>query len=197
MNQEKIKLEKVKKSCGAVRKVAVILTIILIVGCVMSAISSVAIFSMGNEFDTMVHQAEEKGVIDDGVTVGKSFSLIKIDNYDIDNVETDSAWLREKLDNAPLSIIYGIYTITIAVTTGLLAVAMSIISKSFKIIEEEDSPFTDKVIKKMTLAMIILSVLIACTTNTAFGILMGFLTWAIYTILDYGKVLQIQSDETL
>jgi len=196
MNQENIKLKEVKKSCGAVRKVAVILTIILIVGCVASAIGSIAIFSMGNEFDTIVQEAEEKGVIDEG-SIGKSKGLIKIDSFDIENIETDSAWLREKLDEAPMSIIYGSYTITVSIIMAVLAVVMSIISKSFKIMEEEDSPFTDKVIKRMTITMIILSVIIGCTAGTGFGILMGFMTWAVYTILDYGKVLQIQSDETL
>ena len=195
MNQENIKLEKVKKSCGAVRKVAIILTIILIVGCVAAAFSSVFIFSMGSEFDEVVMEAEEKGVINNSKN---SFSLIKIDDgFKVDNIETDSAWLQEKLDAAPLSIAYGIYCITIAVTLAVLAVCMSIISKSFKIIEEEESPFTDKVIKRMTVTLIVISVLLACTANTGFGILMGFITWAVYTILDYGKVLQIQSDETM
>ena len=195
MNHENIKLEKVKKSCGAVRKVAIILTIILIVGCVASAFSSIFIFSMGSEFDEVVMEAEEKGVINNSEN---SFSLIKIDDgFKVDNIETDSAWLQEKLNAAPLSIAYGIYCITISVTLAVLAVCMSIISRSFKIIEEEESPFTDKVIKRMTVTLIVISVLLACTANTGFGILMGFITWAVYTILDYGKVLQIQSDETL
>ncbi|MBR6484575.1 MAG: hypothetical protein IKT14_06105, partial [Clostridiales bacterium] len=77
MNQENIKLEKVKKSCGAVRKVAIILTIILIVGCVASAFSSIYIFSMGSKFDEVVMEAEEKGVINNSKN---SFSLIKIDD---------------------------------------------------------------------------------------------------------------------
>ena len=78
-----------------------------------------------------------------------------------------------------------------------LAVVMRIVSSAFKIIDEEGSPFTDRVIKRMTTTMIIVSVIVALTASFAFGALLGVITWALYTILDYGKVLQIQSDETL
>ena len=80
---------------------------------------------------------------------------------------------------------------------AVCAVLMKLISGTFAIIEKEDNPFTDKVIKRVTVVMIIVSAFLFFTAGASFGILGGLVTLVVYSILDYGKTLQIQSDETL
>ena len=51
--------------------------------------------------------------------------------------------------------------------------------------------------KRVTLVLIITSVVLFLTSGTAPGVLCILLTWAVNAILDYGVTLQVQSDETL
>lgn len=192
------KLMKVKKSCGAVRKVAVILTILLIVGCVLTTIGGVVILSMGSRFDQEIEAAKEQGYVTGDSENGLlTVDFIHIEVPDPSSITTDIPAVRTFLDNMTLGLCYSIYLFTISLLLAAFAVVMSIIGTTFKIIQDDDSPFTDKVIKRLTTTMIILSVITGITIGPAFGLLLGFITWALYTILDYGKVLQIQDDETL
>ena len=80
---------------------------------------------------------------------------------------------------------------------AILTVAMFLFRSVFTIILEEGNPFSDKVIKRILISMIIISVVLIFTSGVGFGVLGGFLTWVIYTILDYGRSLKTLSDETL
>ena len=70
-------------------------------------------------------------------------------------------------------------------------------NRVFKIIEEEETPFSDKVLKNLLVSLLIIDVIVAMSAGIGFGALAGLITWALYTIMDYGRTLQIQSDETL
>ena len=80
---------------------------------------------------------------------------------------------------------------------AIAAVLLKLISNVFGLIIKEDSPFTDKVIKKIVIVLGAVTVVMFLTSGMAFGVLGAIITWVVYTILDYGKTLQIQSDETL
>jgi hypothetical protein len=45
--------------------------------------------------------------------------------------------------------------------------------------------------------MIVLSAVMLFTVSAGFAALGAITTWVVYTIMDYGKTLQVQSDETL
>lgn len=198
MNQENEKLQKVKKSCSIVNKVCIALTIILIVGCVASFIGGIAVIGMGREFDAKLQEAKDAGIVttDHTTRIGSS-SKINIEVFAPANIDTDVPAVREFLDSQPMATFYGMTVIGAGLVLAALAVVMRIVSSAFKIIEEEGSPFTDRVIRRITVTMAIVSILVGITASMAFGALLGVITWALYTILDYGKVLQIQSDETL
>ena len=67
----------------------------------------------------------------------------------------------------------------------------------FDIIGKEDSPFTQRVLKKLLFALIVIDIVIAFTAGLGTAAVAGLVTWALYTIMDYGRLLQTQSDETL
>ena len=80
---------------------------------------------------------------------------------------------------------------------AVAAVLVKLVGSVFGLIMKEDSPFTDKVIKRIVIVLLAVSAVMLLTTGMAFGVLGAIITWVVYTILDYGKTLQIQSDETL
>ncbi len=63
MNEENIKIAKIKKSCHAGKIAATVLSIIAIVGCVMSIVGAGFVFSMGREFDDQVNAGIEQGIL--------------------------------------------------------------------------------------------------------------------------------------
>ena len=196
MNEENIKIAKIKKSCKVGNKVSNILSVFAIVGCVCTIIASVAIFGMGRDFDIKVQQGIETGVINSE----NEFGSVKM--FDI-NVGTVKKWhsdvpaLQKILDEQPYSITYGTYFLLASLFCAACAVILKLLGSVFELIIKEDSPFTDKVIKKVMTVLITLSVILLFTASAGFAALGGIITWVVYTIMDYVKTLQIQSDETL
>ncbi len=194
--EENIKLEKIKKSCGVGRKVTTVFSIIAIVGCVMALIAGITILKMGKEFDAKYEQMSNAGYVSVGDTIG-GVRLLHFSMEDPSNLESDVPAIREAIKDHPYAISASITAFTAAAVTGIIAVMFTLIGSIFNLIRTEENPFTDKVIKRVLVVMIVLSAIIFFTSGMASGILCGILTWVIVTILDYGKTLQTQADETL
>ncbi|MCR5341242.1 MAG: hypothetical protein K6E60_07815 [Saccharofermentans sp.] len=194
--EENVKIAKIKKSCGVGKKICSILAIIAIVGCVCSAVASFAIFGMGKEFDAEVQKGIEAGVINEGNEFG-SVKMININVGSVKNLHSDIPALQKILDEQPYSITYGIYCFIMSVACAVVTVMLKFVGSVFELIIKEDTPFTDKVIKRVVTVMIVLSAVMLFTMSAGFAALGGITTWVVYTIMDYGKTLQVQSDETL
>ena len=175
-----IKLDKVKKSCSTVKKVAKIMMIIAIIGAVCGLISGIVALAAGPQYADRLADLEAAGKI--SLSTGATGKI--------------TAQIFPN-DVVPLTTVLAIYSFESAVVVAAFAFIMHMISSAFGIIEKADSPFTDTAIKKLITALVIVCVIIGVFGGIAYGILLGVITWAIYTILDYGRVLQIQSDETL
>ena len=91
----------------------------------------------------------------------------------------------------------GLFTLVKTIPCIVLTIVFFAIRATFITIEKQDNPFTGKVISRLTTLLVIASVVIGISTGIVYGIMMGFFTYVFYTIMDYGRVLQIQSDETL
>ncbi|MCR5502360.1 MAG: hypothetical protein K6F53_05085 [Lachnospiraceae bacterium] len=194
--EENIKLEKIKKSCGAGEKLTTVFCIIAIVGCVMTLIAGFAVLNMGKRFDDQINALSEEGKIDVTDRIG-SFRLLGFNLGDPTQIESDVPAIREALKDHPYSVEVSMLCFLSAFMTAIMAVLMKMAGSVFALIRKEESPFTDKVIKRVLIVMIVLSGIVFLTAGTGSGALCGVLTWVVYTILDYGKTLQIQSDETL
>ena len=202
---ENIKLAKIKKSCKAGKVISTVLCIIAIVGCVLALAGGITVMSMGKNFESSVSQAASEGKV--SVTLGSGnflarFKLVDIDLDslglgDPDNLESDIPFIQNAIDDHPFTMMVLVELFTTAFALAVMAVIMKLVSSVFALILKEETPFTDKVIKRILIVMIVTSVCLLFTAGTAFGVLGGIITWAVYTIMDYGKTLQIQSDETL
>ena len=194
--EENVKIAKIKKSCKVGKTVSHILFIILLIGAIACAAASVTCFSMGKDFDIQMQKAADAGYIstDNDLAAAK---WIDINLGDPTSLHSDIPALQEAIDDHPYSIMYGTVCLVLSITCAVGAVLMKMLSNVFKLIMEEDSPFTDKVIKRVTIVLIVASVIGFLTSGAALGAIGLITAWVVHTILDYGKTLQIQSDETL
>ena len=193
---ENVKLESIKKSCTVGERVANIFCVIAIVGCVLALISGCVILKMGHEFDDKIAALEESGKVSFSDTIG-GYQVMGINLGDATSIESDIPAVQEALKDHPYSIECSMALFGIVIMTAILAVMTKLVGSVFKMIRKEDNPFTDKVIGRVVIVMIVFSAILFLTSGIGKGILCGILTWVVYTILDYGRMLQIQSDETL
>ena len=194
--EENRKLERIRKSCGVGEKLTTVFCIIAIVGCVILLIGGFAVLNMGKRFDDQVNAFSNEGKIDVTDRIG-SFRLLGVDLGDPTQIESDVPAIREALKDHPYSVEVSTICFLTAFMTAIMAVMMKMAGSVFTLIRKEESPFTDKVIKRVLIVMIVLSGIVFLSAGLGSGALCGVLTWVVYTILDYGKTLQIQSDETL
>ena len=202
MNEESKKLKNIRTSCKAAKIVSKIIMIALIVAAVLSIVSGIVLLANRKNMDEKILQAAASG---QKINVDMKFGpfvfgrfvdgeFIATEKIDSD-VPALKAYFEENADSP--SLFLGFYITLMSSIFIVSAVAFFFITSVFDIVVKEGNPFTGKVIKRTLIAMIILTLIVGSNGGLVFGILMGFLTWVIYTILDYGRVLQIQSDETL
>ena len=198
MNEMNVKLEKIRKSAHVGKIVTSILTIVAIVGCVLCFISGFCILRMGPKFDQVLDEATEAGYVDTSGTneIGSS-KTIDIKLIDPEDFDSDIPAIQEKLENSPASFVYGIYLLGIGIVMAGAAIMIKVVSGTFGLIEKDENPFTDRIIKRVTTVLIVVSALLLLTNGAGLGIVSGVVTWLVYTVMDYGRTLQIQSDETL
>ena len=187
MSTENEKLSRVKTSCKAASIVSKILFMICIVGTTVTLVTSIVMFFNREKFDNEFETANEENF------------LGSMGNVAVGNIQSDvpalEKFLEENSDSPSLAI--AIYLLPMSLGCAMLSVAMYFFSSIFNIILKEGNPFDDKVIKRVLISMILLTAVLAFSAGGGFAVLGGLVTWVIYTILDYGRVLKIQSDETL
>ena len=197
MNEENVKIAKIKKSCHAGKIVSNVLSIFFVIGFIASLVGGIMVLAEGKEFDERIQQSEEMGYIDNADRIG-SARLFDI-NIGIvpENIESDIPAVQEALKDHPRSVMWGSYMLIMGLAFAVVAILSKLVSSIFSLIEKENTPFNDKVKKRVTIAMIITTVILFMTTGTPFGVLFILLTWVVRSVLEYGKTLQIESDETL
>ena len=194
--EENVKLARIKKSCRAGEIVTRVLFILAIVGFVCAVVSGGVILSMGSRFDKAI---EESGggwnlMAGSGIVRAK---LVGIDLGDPTELHSDIPAIQAAIDDHPFGVMTSATLFAAALMTAVLAVMMKLLGSVFTLIRKEGTPFADKVIKRVVVVMAVTSGLLLLPQGVGFGVLGGILTWVVYTILDYGKTLQLQSDETL
>lgn len=199
MNEESVKLAQIQKSCKAAKIVSKIFMVAAIVGCVLSLIASIVVFTNKDKYDE-VFNAEDVTM---KVGVG-NFYFASFDHGDINSIldeemTSDVPEIQEYFDENQHSgaLRMGFFLIIIAVYCACLAVVMGFIASIFSTVLKEGNPFSDKVLKKVLVSMIIITVIIGASNGLGMCLVLALVTWVVYTILDYGRTLQKLSDETL
>lgn len=196
MDEVNAKLSRIKKSCHTGKVVSNILCIVAIVGLVASIAASVIIFGMGKKFDDEVAKAQEAKIVstDSEMFTAKLFDL---NLGDPSSVHSDIKAVQDLIDAHPYSTVYGFNMALTSVVLLVVVVLLKMVNRVFALIEESDTPFTSQIIKRVTIVLITTSAIMLMTSGVALGGLGLIITWVVRSIMDYGKTLQIQSDETL
>lgn len=205
MSQENTQLSRIKKSCRLGKIVSRIFFMCCVVGAVITLVVGILMLAMSDKWEDQIADALESGEAE--LSASMRLSVFKVDYMNVDlsdlqnlkdqKVESSIPAVEDRFDQYPYSSSIGIYCLMMAVMVGIMAFALFQISDAFRIVEEEETPFSKKVMHKLLVTMIIISVILAFTIGMAYGVIGGFITWAVYAIMDYGRVLQIESDETL
>ena len=203
INEENIKLQNVIKSCKAARVCSRVIMIMLMVATVLTLITGIVMIANKDSMDAKIKEGISESDIKKELSIG-SFKIGTINGDDVafaDGLELESSvpalqkYFEDNQDSYALLI--GFYCIFAAVICAILTFAVWMILSVFNTIIKEGNPFADSVPKRILISMVTLTVLVAVTTGAGFAVLLGLTTWAVYTIVDYGKQLRIQSDETL
>lgn len=196
MEEQIKKLKRIKSSCKAVKTVSLIIFIICVVATVLTLIGSIVFFASNGKYDDEIMQAVSEGHLSFSFGLG-FIQITENDLETITQIQSDVPAIQEIVKNSPVSMTMGFYLLGISFLCAVTSIPCFLFYSIFSLIIKEDTPFSDKVVRRFLISFIILSVVIAMSVGIGFGLLAGFVTWTIYTILDYGKTLQIQSDETL
>ncbi|MCR5654880.1 MAG: hypothetical protein K6G07_04505 [Lachnospiraceae bacterium] len=197
MNEEKKKLESVVKSCKAASICSMVIFFCLACATTLLLIIGILMLAKPETFDEQLKAGD--------VNMELKLAGVTVATVGDEDETATQAWtsdvpaLQEYLNkNAKSDAVgLGLYLLMMAVIAGLTAFCMWQVHTVFKVIVKEGNPFADQVPKKILTAMIILTVTLGLSSGVGFAVVLGLVTWAVYAIVDYGKYLRIQSDETL
>ena len=199
MNEENVKLAQIQKSCKAAKIVSKIFMVAAIVGCILSLVSSILVFTNMDKYDEVFNSED----VTMRVGVG-NFYFASFEDSDVESILNEEmtsdvpevqAYFDEHQHSGALRM--GFFLIIIAVYCASLAVVMGFIASIFSTVLKEGNPFSDKVLKKVLVSMIIITIIIGASNGLGMCLVLALVTWVVYTILDYGRTLQKLSDETL
>ena len=215
MNEENIKLQRVHKSSKIAAVISKVLFIFCMVACTLALITGIVMIANRNNIDRQIEESAQKAKAEAKLPGEKvdikmgPVTVASVTAEDVEDGKLATAVAGRMTSDVPavqeffnenqnsLSLIYGLYCIVMAFMIAILTVALYFIHSAFAIIVKEGNPFADKVLKKILVSFIGISVVLAFSAGLGFGALGGFLTWVVYTIMDYGRTLKIQADETL
>ena len=204
MSQENIKLERIKKSSHVAGIVTRIVFILCVVASMILIVTSIVMIAdrtnMNEQIKAGIEGANDVDVTKKVGPVNVHLLRFSKDSFDItkyQKIESSIPALEKALSDTPYSLSLGFTLLTAGLNVVLLAIAMFQLYSVFDIIGKEDSPFTPRVLKKLLFALIVIDIVIAFTSGLGTAAIAGLVTWALYTIMDYGRLLQTRSDETL
>lgn len=194
--EENVKLARIKKSCKVGQTVSTVLLVIVIVCFALALIGGSVVLNMGERFEALAQQAVASGDFTAEVRIG-GFKIMDFDVTDLGAVHSDVPALNEAIMSHPYTSSAALYLFTMVGMCLVFAVLLYLIRSVFALIRTESTPFTDKVIRRVVIAMAVTSGVLLFTVSGGLAAIGGILTWAVYAIMDYGKTLQHQYDETL
>ena len=189
MNAKAEKIARIKKSCKIGKVISRILMIICIVGVVVSIFSLIATLVCKDnlaewlEISSSDMPTNEAGGIDSGDIEGEGVLASLI----LDPMVKDAELTKQ------LTVICAYASVICA----LGAFVWFFFGQVFAVIQKEESPFADTVMNKLKINFILLTVMLGISIGIGAAVVAAFLFWCIYSIFDYGRLLQIESDETL
>ncbi|MDE7424576.1 MAG: hypothetical protein K2N51_12965 [Lachnospiraceae bacterium] len=102
-----------------------------------------------------------------------------------------------QIHDGNIALALGAGCILIAISLLFFFIVLNLFIRILKEIKKEASPFTSVIIKTLHTTFIVLSILLFILFGIIYAAIGTLLFFIIYTIFEYGYVLQLQVDETL
>lgn len=183
MDNNSSKLANVKRSCQVASKVLRIVSIIVRVGMIIAFVGCGILFAMQSKIDAEI--ASHPEIVSDATA---SFGVGPI------KATQDLSRFTEA---GNYGIAYGVIALLAALSLLFLLIVLKELSKIFNTILENETPFSDIVLRTLKRTFIIIIVFVALGAGLTEAGFFALLFWCIYTIFQYGIELQRESDETL
>lgn len=188
MNEQNLKLETIKNRCKTSTKVISILQIVAIIGIVGALVGAISCFTM-------------KDTINNAIAKEVSSGNLTVDNFKIETGISGILNFKIKYDEAYKNGDY-VTPITIScviavIITSACLYLLNAFKKIFKNLINEDNPFSDTILSNLKTCFIVITVILVVFVGIGPGVIGGLLCWCIYSILEYGKLLQTEVDEIL
>ena len=185
MNEYNNKLEVIRNRCRTSAKVMGILRIFAIIGIIGSLVGAIMGFTQREVLNTQIAEQVASGKLTvDSLKLGGSGLSLVID-YAKAFAEGDYA--------GPMII----SCIVAVIVCAAVMVILTLFKKIFTDLSVEETPFSESVMGRLKTSFIIMTVVLALFVGIGPGVIGGLFMWCVYSILDYGKVLQTEVDETL
>lgn len=182
MNENNLKIQKIKKSSHTALILVRIAKIFSIAMSVVTIVCGFVLIGMKGYLDQEIESALGEGVLTaEELYINRGGFL-------------DTALNLTKVDS--ISVTLGVYFCVIGIILICLAVVFHFVAKVFHDIEESYSPFRPEIVKNMKVVFVLVTVLVL-RSSLLIGAVIGFSLWCILQIFEYGCELQRQSDETL
>ena len=198
MREQEQKLANVKKSCDVVRKVCKVFSIILIVATVLVLISAILMMTFRNDINSnLVFDQVTKEINIVGDTTGGFVTMEEI-NMDIRTGIFSFNYDGSKLlSEGKIAELFALECVAVTIICAIMAGIFLTIQKTFELIKNSDTPFDEKVLKRLKVVFIAMTIVFLALSGIGTALISGVIFWSIYCILDYGYILQKESDETL
>lgn len=185
MNEQNAKLEAIRQRCRKSEKVIGVLQIIALIGLIGALIGAICCLVWKDAInEEMVKQLADGRITVETFQISGGLLNFKID-YD--------GFFRSGDYATPAAINCAIAVAVMLASFYLL----SIFKKIFRDLTQEDNPFADAVLSGLKKCFIAASVVMIVFVGVGPGAIGALLFWCIYSVFEYGKLLQTEVDETL
>lgn len=181
MSNEMKELEVVKKNCRTAKKVVSVVRVLVIVGMVLSILGAVICFAMNDKIC-------QEALTNPNVTVSINDRM---------GLLSTTTTADDLVDNNVFGYYAGACALLGALGCLFVTIVLNSIIKSFNIILDEGTPFSETITKKLKVCFILIVILSAYAMGLGFALFIAMFFWCIHSIFKYGCELQKQSDETL
>lgn len=185
MNEYNNKLEVIRNRCRTSAKVVGILRTLTGVGLIGSLVGAIICFFQRTNVNEQVAAEVAAGNLKtETLRLGGSMLNVVIDY---------SKAFEEGNYAGPIIV----SCVVAAVICAAMVVILTLFKRIFTELSLEETPFSESVMGRLKTSFIIMTVVLAVFIGVGAGIIGGLFMWCVYSILDYGKVLQTEVDETL
>ena len=184
MSEQNKKLEVIRKRCRTAEKVIGTLQVVAVIGIVGALIGLISCFVFKDTInEAMVQQVAE--------------GAAKVENFKIEGLINFSINYEKFYNSGDYATPLGINCAFATIITSACFYLLTAFKKIFRNLMKEDNPFSDSIMNGLKTCFIIITVLLVLFVGLGPGVVGGLLCWCIYSILEYGKALQVEIDETL